>query len=184
MQGIAELVGQVRDHYVQQFRGSIEVLREQCSGGHGEVKLELSDHSGLFRRLYCADFVAKEDGKAIVREMYPDKILVFDPLSFEVGGATVVVDRLVWDDVQVHHDADTLAGAGLDRWFDYWFDINDARLDPTSDIAGVVHSLSVNSGLLNIDLGTAAPEAFWDILDLLATAQAANIRITSGREPE
>jgi hypothetical protein len=146
------------------------------------VKLELTDQSELFRRLYCTDFVAKDGDVVIVREMYPDRILTFEPVAYEVRGVPVLIERLVWDDVEMHHDAGTVASAELDQWFDYWFDPGDARLDPASDIGGIVHSLLIRSGEVNIDLGTAAANALWDALDLIVSAGATNIRITSSRE--
>ena len=148
------------------------------------MKFQLSDQSELFRGLYCTHFAAKDGDDAIVREMYPDRILTFEPLSFEVQGIPVLVERLVWDDVQLHHNAASLGPSKLDRWFDYWFDIDDARLDSASEIAGIVHSLFIKGGELNIDFGTAEPEALWDILEQIAAAGATNIRVTSGREPE
>ena len=116
--------------------------------------------------------------------MFPDRILTFGPLAYEVRGVSIVIEQFVWDSVQLHHDADTLGGPELDRWFDYWFDTDDTRLNPTSDIAGIVHSLFIKAGELDVDFGTAATEAFWDILDLLAAAGATNIRVTSDRRPE
>ena len=184
VESVPELISRVRDHYLRQFVVFVGLQREQWSGGHAEVKIELSDQSELFRRLYCTDFAAKDGDAAIVREMYPDKILTFEPIAYEVRGVPARIERLVWDDVQIHHDAQTIATTALDQWFDYWFDPADARVDPTSDIGGIVHSLFIGPGVLNIDLGTATTEAFWDALDLVVGAGATNIRITSDREGE
>jgi len=183
MEGFQQLISQVRDHYLQQFRAFVEVQQQQWPNGHAEVKFELSDKSELFRRLYCTDFVAKADDGLVVREMFPDRILEFEEASFQLRGVPVIMERLVWDDVRLHHDADALGDAELGQWFDYWFDVDDRRLDPASEIAGVIHSLSTEVGQLNVDFGTADAEAFWDVLDRVAAAGATNIRVTSGREP-
>jgi len=180
----ADLISRVRDHYLEQFLGFVRIQRERWPTGHAEVKFELSEQSGLFRRLYCTDFVAKDGGNLIVREMQPDRILTFDPFTYEVRGVPVVIERLIWDDIEVHHDAVTLDNQALELWFDYWFDPDDARLDPASDIGGIVHSLSIGSRKLNADLGTAEPEALRHTLELIAKAGATNIRVTSGREAE
>jgi len=182
MEGVRQLICQVRDHYLQQFRGFIEIQQREWPSGQAEVKLEVPEPSELFRRLYCTDFVAKADDELVLREMFPNRILEFSPASFELGGVPVLMERLVWHDVRLHHDADTLGDAELGRWFDYWFDLDDARLDPASDIAGVIHSLSIDVGELTVDFGTADAEALWDVLDRVAAAGATNIRVTAGRE--
>lgn len=183
MEHASELISQVREHYLEQFVGFIAKQRERWPNGHAEVKFELSGESELFRKLYCTDFAANDGHDAIVREMFPDRILTFEPFSFEVRSVPVSIERLVWDDVQLHHNAASLGLSALDRWFDCWFDIEDARLDPASEIAEIVHSLSIKGGRLDIDFGTATAEALWDILDLVAASGATTIQVTSGREP-
>jgi hypothetical protein len=45
----------------------------------------------------------------------------------------------------------------------------------------VIHSLLVEPGTLSVDMGTAASDALWDVLDLLEKAGAQSIRISASR---
>jgi hypothetical protein len=180
--GRSKLVEKVRDHYVRQLVDFGKVQREACGGGSAEVKFELSPSSQVYRRLYCVDFAAKVGDDAIIRELQPDRILSFEPFDIEVRGVAVRVEQLVWDDVQIGHDLGELAGEELDRWFNYWFDPDDFRLDPDAELGRTIHSLIVQPKRLSLDLGTATADAFWDILDLIAAAGASHIQVNSSRE--
>jgi hypothetical protein len=46
----------------------------------------------------------------------------------------------------------------------------------------VIHSLLIEPGVIDIDFGTAPPEAFWEMLGLLQSAGARTIRISSSRD--
>ena len=184
MDGAVELISRVRDHYVQQYLAFIDAQRNQWPSGVAEVKFEIPEKSELFRKLYCVDFIAKEGDEVVVREMLPDRILKFGTLSLEIREAQVVIEQLVWDDVQLHHDAVAFDIGRVGRWFDHWFDPDDARLDPNAELGGVVHSLMVKGNEISLDLGSAAPEAFWDMLEVVAGSGATTMRVTSWRETE
>jgi hypothetical protein len=172
------LIARLRDHYVDQFRRFAERQRASCTKGASEVKLQLGDQSELFDRLYCADFV-KNDGKTEIVELHPDNVLTFDPITVSFGEALLSIEHLQWNDVVLYHDSDGLPPEKLSRWFRQWFDPDDQRHDPTADLSGVVHSLLVQPGSVSIDFGTANPEAFWDILELIEGAGAKRIRVSS-----
>ena len=154
-----ELIKRIRDHYVEQFKAFVAWQRQELGEGAGEVKFQLNGGEGLFRNLYCVDFVANIDGQASVREMQPDRVLNFAPFTGGIGEADLEVRELRWDDVIIDHDIQT-APNGLESWFDTWFDPEDKRYDPKADLSGCIHSLSVSPGRVMADFGTAPPEAF------------------------
>lgn len=66
-------VTRIRDHYVDQFLAFAEQQRASCTRGAAEVKLQLSERSELFDRLYCLDFI-KNDGAQEIVELQPENI--------------------------------------------------------------------------------------------------------------
>lgn len=177
---VTAFIARIRDHYVDQFRSFAEHQRANSTSGASEVKLQLGEHSKVFDRLYCADFV-KNDGGAIVVELQPDSFLSFEPIGGSFGPAALSIDHLRWDDVVIEHDLAALPAESLSRWFRLWFDPQDERHDETAELSGVIHSLIDQPHSISIDFGTADPEAFWDMLQLLDDAGATRIRIGSSR---
>lgn len=173
------LIAKVREHFLEQFTAFVTSQKEACDQGASEVKLRLSDQSSIFQHLYCVDFI-QNDAEANVIEFAPANVLTFEPLSGSFGTATLVIEHLRWDDIVVHHDAQEPA-PGLAEWFEKWFDPDDERYVEGAALGNVIHSLLVQRGIATVDLGSAEPEAFWDLLDLLEAAGARNLRITASR---
>ena len=146
------------------------------------MKLALSDGSEVYQRLYCADFI-QNDGDTQVIELQPERALYFDVIDGSFGGAALVIQHLRWDDVVVHHDAPEPLGALAD-WFEKWFDPEDERHVQGAAIGNVIHSLLVQPSSLSMDLGSAEPDALWEMLDLLEAAGATSLRITESRVEE
>ena len=176
------LIKSIRDHYVEQFTGFVALLRGEFGSGFGEVKFQIDNCEGLFRHLYCVDFLANNDGSVIVREMQPDRILTFEPFTGSIGEADLEVRALRWDDVIIDHDIQAPVD-GLEAWFETWFDPEDKRYDQAAEFSNGIHSLSAYPGRVAVDFGTAEPQAFWDLMRVLLDAGARQIRIscTEGR---
>jgi len=173
------LIAKVREHYLEQFTAFVTSQRKACDQGASEVKLRLSDQSSIFRHLYCVDFI-QNVSEAKVIEFAPENVLTFEPLSGSFGAAALVIEQLRWDDIVVYHDAQEPA-PGLADWFEKWFDPDDKRYVEGGTFGNVIHSLSVEQGIVSVDLGSAEPDAFWDLLDILEVAGARKLRVTASR---
>lgn len=176
----ADFVTRIRDHYVDQFRAFAQQQRASCAQGASEVKLQLSEQSGLYDRLYCVDFI-KNDGAHEIVELQPENILTFDPIAGTIGNASLSIKHLRWDDALIRHDLDDLPPGQLSHWFQLWFDPEDARHDPNAELSEVIHSMLLQPNCISVDFGAARPDAFWDILQLLDDAGAARIDVSSSR---
>lgn len=175
---VVGLVALARDHYVEQFDAFVAVQRKAHPDGEPEVKLRLSEGSGLLHDLFCVDFLVRgEAGPPQAIELHPERQLAFDPFDGGIGGLRVRFEALRWDDAVIRFVG--VSGpdpAGLDAWFVAWFDPHELRADAANDedaaLSGVIHSVSVTEGALHVDFGTAAPEAFWSLLQLLLESGA------------
>jgi hypothetical protein len=181
MDVVTAFIARVRDHYVEQFTAFADEQKQGCETGASEVKLQLSEQSELYQRLYCVDFLRNENGQARPVELLPDRFLRFDTISGSFGAARLVIEHLRWDDVTIYHDLTLLPSEAMADWFEHWFDPDDRRLDQSAQLSGIVHSLLIKPGVIHVDFGTAPPEAFWGILDALERAGATSIRVSSSR---
>jgi hypothetical protein len=164
---LTRLFDQVRDHYVEQFEAFVDTQNDTCIRGHAEVKFQVSEKSGLHRRLSIVDFV-KNDDRVEAIAFVPERLLQFDKVSGTLGRMSVSVEALRWDNAVLHFNSPT--PLQLDSWFEQWFDPDDRRHDPNAKLGSVIHSLSVQPGLLTLDLGTAPGEALWRLLQELERA--------------
>ena len=171
-------LSQIRDHYAQQLLVFIADQRRNSVRGESEVKIELEPGSPIFHSLACADFV-RNDGTPEIVEFEPDRILGFDPVSATLGDADLNIERMRWDDVVIDHDGSFVAEQVLGGWFEKWFDPDDRRYRAGSDLGNVIHSLAVEPGRLRVDFGSAGPDAFWEILDLLEKSGATRLNVSS-----
>lgn len=178
---IGEIVAEIRDHYVGQFLEFTAKHQSECERGAAEVQLMFEHRTGPFHRYYCADFLNNDDGGRII-EMMPGSFLRFGPIGGHIGEVSVVFESMCWDDVQFVHDAESLTETALLNWFGEWFDIDERRIPQPDGLSGRIHSLSVHQGAINVDFGTAEPEAFWQILDLLIESGARQVVIGTTRD--
>jgi len=174
-----DFVSQIREDYLRQFEAFVDKQTRSSLKGASEVKLRLSNESQVYQHLYCADFIKNDGEEPEVIELQPN-VLCFEPLSGFFGGAALTIEHLRWDDVVIHHDASEPSN-GLASWFSRWFDPEDRRHDGSVKMGDVIHSLLVEPGTLSVDMGTAASDALWDVLDLLEKAGAQSIRISASR---
>lgn len=175
-----DLVGRVRDHYLAQFWKLADQASKECKVGTAELKIGLNGPSEFYKSRYCADY-ATNDGKIAVIEFAVDKFLLFDPVTFDCGRATLLVDHLRWSDLVIEHDLPDVPADEIEEWFEHWFDPDDAAMRQTE----IIHSLALEPGKISIDMGTAPAEALYDMLGLLEHAGARNLRLTASQaEPD
>jgi hypothetical protein len=78
----------------------------------------------------------------------------------------------------IRHDVSAIENAIAD-WFNGWLDPDDARFDPQAELSHCIHAVYLAPNELQVDLGTAPPEAFWALLVSLADAKATFVHISS-----
>ncbi|GGZ27130.1 hypothetical protein [Asticcacaulis endophyticus] len=158
-----------RDSYVSQFASFIEKQQALHDKGSAEVKFQLSDHSGLYRQFYCADYASNDDGVQIV-EMTPDEEVSFDSISVSLGELEMTVQRLNWHDVTLTLEGEALPPEAFAEWFETWFDPDETNTDWDSKFSSHVHSLLLDGHDIHVDFGTAPVEALVELFVLIEGA--------------
>ena len=126
----------------------------------------------------CADFV-RNDGEPEIIDFTPERVLGFESISTSLGNAEVTIADLRWDDIVIRHDASFDSEQVLGGWFDKWFDPADSRYRPGAELGNVIHLLAVEPGKLSIDFGSAAPDAFWELLNVIQRAGATQLHVSN-----
>ena len=129
-------------------------------------------------RVRLVDYVVAEDEGEAPRavELAPGPVIKHPPLAFEAEGVDLLVRALAWDRVHLDFGPIALDEAALRpllaRW--QW----DPETETVPEAAGHIHSVRrVDNGLM-IDLGTAPPDAFLELVAALATAGIAEVAVT------
>jgi hypothetical protein len=168
-----KLVVRVREHYLEQFWAFIEQEKQGCTAGASELKIEINGEPDVYKKAYCIDF-ACNDGEVRLIELVPERVLSFDPFAVHHGHLAIQVDYLRWDDIVIRHDLAEVPPAAVEGWFELWYGPDDRQTN-------MIHSLSIDPGEIDIDMGTAPPEALYDMLELLERAGARRVQLTASR---
>ncbi|MEM0944779.1 MAG: hypothetical protein AAGI70_12635 [Pseudomonadota bacterium] len=179
---IRDVADLTQRHFVESYRIFIADQLEIYEHGGPEVKLEQSEASRLFKRLYCADMVV-DDGEWRIIEHEPSTRLTFEPFRERIGSCLVEMRGLEWQRCVVG----AYGIGGLDRliegWFDYWFDLEEARYPDDASpyaLSSVIHSVLIEGTQIYLDLGSAEPRALTELIELMATAGASRLVVNSG----
>jgi len=175
-----ELIELARDSYVGQFAHFADMQARAHPDGVPEVKLEVSEEAGLYRSLYCADYMTGQPDEAQmpqIVELAPDSEVTFEPVVVTLNELEMTVEALDWHEMNF-----SLTGApdtlqGIDAWFETWFDPDDANVDLDSRFSGHIHSLLIDGEHLHVDFGTAPVQAFVDLLVLLEMNGCQAVRV-------
>jgi hypothetical protein len=173
-----DIVAKVQEHYLSQFRDFIQRQRELCKVGSSEVKFSLGGDTNAFDCIAVIDFVQNDNGvEGILFE--PEKVLSFERIEGCVGNAELVMTGLRWDGAVIRHDVKDVERA-IKNWFMSWFDPDEtSRFDTSGDMSCCIHAVYIEPQELQVDFGTASPEAFWELLDCLASAGASQIEVSA-----
>ncbi|MDC7684006.1 hypothetical protein PQU92_12020 [Asticcacaulis sp. BYS171W] len=180
-----ELIELARDSYVGQFVNFADTQLKTYPEGTPEIKVMVAEDSGLYRGLYCADFITvdpEESEAPRIIELAPEEEVTFEPIEVTLGEMEMTVEALSWHDMNL-----TLVDApmphegggvqGIEAWFETWFDPEDVNVDLDSRFSGHIHSLIIDGDNLHVDFGTAPVQALIDLLLLIEMNGCAGVKV-------
>ncbi len=180
-----DIIDLARRTYLEEFARFVLVQAGRFARGAAEVQTDNTGPAGLFGGRYRVDFIGQRGEDAVPVNLLPDNRVRLDaPLEGAAGAMRVRMEQIVWDDVEIAHDAPGDLLAPLKPWFDHWYDPDDRRKapDPGTGV-DVIHALIVRPGKLVVDFGSASPSAFWALVGLLRDQGASAITIRETRPP-
>ena len=172
------IVEQVQKHFIDQFQIFVTHQLENCEKCSQEVKFEVPTE-GIYSGLYCVDFIINENGVSPV-PFIPENVLEFPLSQYQSGNLSLTIKEMRWDRVLIETNVEEIPESAISGWFDYWFDLNDQRLQDQPTFGNIVHSVSIDGNTLNIDFGSAEPKAFWELMTSLEKAGATEALVRYG----
>lgn len=170
------LVERIRAKYVdQQF---VYVVRQRlAANGGGTAEVKFADIAGVYKGLSAVDWL--EPGPAMkVDFIVSSTYLKFAaPIHFGLEGMTVDMSPFAWDSVRFSFDTTRIDRVGFEKWFDYWFDIDDERYIEGRDVGDIIHLARIDGSGVFVDFGSAPTDAFWSLLALIARSGTSTLQI-------
>jgi hypothetical protein len=173
---IDSMVRSIRDAYVDQFRTYAE-SRNDPATGRTEIKIKVNRSERLFRSLICVDYLRTTADGPQPEIFEPERQLYFDGFETDIGAVTVAFSSFGWDGVGIRYQSPRSAEEIFGAWFEHWFDPEDERLDPKALLNGNIHNIVLAEGMVSIDMGTAPPEAFHELIAAFEAAGVTRLEI-------
>ena len=165
------------------YRARLEGLGAELEAEHRIVEPNVPfvvEDAAPVERVRVVDYVVAEDEGEAPRavELGPGPVIGHPPLALAAGGVDLLVRGLAWD--RVHLDPgpleipDDVLAPVLARW--QW----EPEKQALPEAPGHIHSVRrVDNGIV-LDLGTAPPEAFLDLIAALGAAGIGELAVTVG----
>lgn len=177
-----EVLSEARFRHVSAFVERMAEL-EPC---HVEPAMRLADGSlalsGNPPTPCRMDLIVKATGEQYTADS--ERPQHMETYSTQIGATTVQVVPFEWSMARVEaHGVGPEARELVRTWFVRWFDLDDENSADGSGLYGVVHYLGdvlLNDGgvAFEVDLGSAPPSAVEDLVTMLSSNGATQVRIS------
>lgn len=176
---LAAFIDDLRSAYVQEFVATFSREKAKNAGFYSEIGFKITGpvHKGL----YVVDFVRRAEGSDTVVELGETPKTFRGPASFESDGLSVEFDSVSWDAVEVSAEPSIVWSQDFEAWFERWLDAEKTPNDGEV-VTGIIHSVAITNSGLQIDFGTAPPEAALELIELLRHNGARSVHIENARE--
>lgn len=178
-----EIIELARRTYLEELAQFVVKQASRFPNGLPEAATNRTENPALFGGHYRVDFIGQQGDKGLAVDLIPDRRLRIEgAVEGTAGKMHVRMEQIVWDDVEISHDAPGDITPALEAWFNHWYDPDEQRKpEAEGHSVDVIHSLGVYPGQLLVDFGSASPSAFWALVALLRDAGATGITIRETR---
>ena len=172
-------VDDLRSAYVQEFVSTFSREKAKNAGFYSEIGFKIS--GPVYKGLYVVDFVRRVEGSDTVVELGETPKTFRGPANFDQAGLSVKFDSLSWDAVEVSTEPSIAWSQDFEAWFERWLDAEKTPEDGEA-ITGIIHSVAFSDDGMQVDFGTAPPEAALELIDLLKDNGALSIHFANARQ--
>ncbi len=166
-------------NYVAQYESVWSEPQSKNAESFPQIALEIS--GGTFKNLYVADFVVWNDAVQSIVEVTPADDTYLQGGPFLYGSISLRFESVSWDGVRFTIEPELATLPEFEMWFDRWIDLEGVHRIENSKRASVIHSVSLDENVIDVDFGTAPPKAFLELLDVFAANGVTQISVASSR---
>jgi len=179
-----EVVGKVRDQYLDRYRGAIAGYRERFSPGGPEVLLEVEGEGQEVFRLHRFDLASGAVKPPNLTEVNSETHLEFDILAVEYEGIAISLAPFVWNGVEFNVSPPIGDTSRLAAWALRWIDPSESNKPDADGLGGYLHSITriesdAEMSSFSVDFGSAPLNSWRELFDVLASAGTKRVKIHS-----
>lgn len=165
--------------YVAEFKATVAQEKAVNAETFSEVAFEVS--GSVYRSLYVVDMVRREASGDVAVEVSAVTRSLRGSASFHLGNMQVRSGSVSWDAVRVEGAPSGIDLAGFDAWFSRWLDV-DKEPAAGEGVTGIIHSAILEAEAVQVDFGTAPPQAAVELLELFGHGGAERVTLSSSRK--
>lgn len=181
---IVEVLGKVREHYLERYLASLNEYRAAHTPSAPEVLLELNREGPRPYKLYRIDMGSNVGGDFKAQEVNPASHLSFETIREQLSALNVSLSPLAWNGVELAAPLKAFDPKPLEEWTLRWLDVEDQNKQDANGLQGVIHSVTephFENGVLrlSVDFGSAPVASFTELLSLLKAMGATAVEVSS-----
>jgi hypothetical protein len=184
------LLLRIRAAYVELLSGAVRAARAKGQEVNVEPLIRDADgaivRDGALESGVRLDLVVARKRGLVEKRVDSARRIGFDPITIPwTPRLSVVLEPFTWDCAHVETDLGAKAlTTVVSPWLERWIAPGDGRRRGRDGLHGVVHFASDpakhrSGAAVSLDLGSARPEALYELFDALANAGARKVRIAS-----
>lgn len=174
------ILDDLRGKYLLEFEAAYHQQVEENQQVFPEIAFEISD--GPFKRLFVIDMVVRNNGGDSAVEVGVGPYSYTDSATVSYRGMQIEFAKVSWDSMRFSFKQSSGELAGFEKWFDTWIDLEGARDTNGNDIfAEMIHSVTLDTGSVDVDFGSAPLSAATELFDLFAINGVESVFVTSGK---
>ena len=181
---ITDVLGRVREHYLQRYVASLNEFRAAHNPAAPEILVELTREGPLAYKLYRVDMGSNSNGTFNTQEVNPASHLSFEPIHEQLNNLGISLSPVAWNGVELTAQLRTFDPKPLEEWTLKWLDVDDHYAQDDNGLQGVIHSVTeprFEKGILHfaVDFGSAPIASFNELLLILERLGATKAEVAS-----
>ena len=177
---ILALLDVLRTDYLREFEAAYYQQVDVNEQVFPEIAFEISE--GPYKRLFVVDLMGKNGDANKAIEVGTSTAVYGGEVSFQYRDLTIEFGSISWDSMRFSLQPAPEELVGFEQWFDKWIDLEGARHVDDQIVSNVIHSSRLESGLVEVDFGSAPINAAVELFELFERNEVKTVLVSSGRE--
>jgi hypothetical protein len=177
---ILALLEMLRANYLQEFEAAYYQQVEVNEQVFPEIAFEISE--GPYKRLFVVDLMGKNGDANSAIGVGTSTAAYGGEVSLQYRDLTIEFGSVSWDSMRFFLQPVPGELVGFELWFDRWIDLEGTRRVDGQITSNVIHSSRLESGLVEVDFGSAPINAAVELFELFEMNEVKTILVSSGRE--
>lgn len=177
---ILALLDVLRANYLREYEAAYYQQVEINEQVFPEIAVEISGVT--YKRLFVIDLTGRNRADLSAIEVGVSRAAYEGGISLKHNRLSIKFGIVAWDSMRFTLQAAPADLAGFEQWFDKWIDLEGTRHVDGNITSGVIHSSRIETGLVEMDFGSAPVTSAVELFDLFEMNGVNTIIVSSSRE--